>query len=1063
MPVILTCPQGHQWEATGGPSTLPSLCPSCGSLAVTCAGLVNGGSAATTDHGGSLSTPAPAAPLSPGALGGTTAIDGARPAWNPAATAAPRYRPLRLHAKGGLGEVHVADDNELHRQVALKRIQQRHAGNDDSRRRFLVEAEVTARLEHPGIVPVYGLVADESGNPCYAMRFIEGETLHDAIQRFHEQAPGQDRGHRSLALRQLLNRLIVACNALAYAHSRGVVHRDIKPQNIMLGPYGETLVVDWGLAKTLAERENQGPRAVFSPHAPEHDGGTEPGVVMGTPAYMSPEQAAGRWDAVGPPSDIYSLGVTLYVLLTGRLPFEARSSRELLERVQTGAFPAPRERNPSVPRPLEAVCLKAMAHRPEDRYATALELAGDLEQWLADEPVQAYREPWTARVRRWMSRHRPLVTGGVVLLFAVVVLLLVVVYFVNDAWEQSELARLAIEERERQTEAQRALAVQRGGEAQANLKLARANLQQADHAIKEMLSRLADERLVHLPQFDEDRREILNEALTLRRKLLNENPRDPETRQETGLAYTQMGQILQGLGQEVEALKAFEQSVAMLQALNADHPGVIEHQKALAESYSQLGLFFWRSEASRLRDASDCFARARDLWTKLANAEPGKLDHQAQLAMTHYRLASIYVRSDRKPEGEKEFDKTLQLQRKLVEAGSSNPDYLGTLGSIHNSAGAHYSNVGRLEEAEKHYEEGRGIFEQVVPRKPKVLKYREELSFASANLAFIYQRTGRFREAETACRRAIELQQPLADAHPQITRYQESLAGNLSGLATILVQLDKDEEAESLVQRALAIQEKLVLAHPGTARYRHELADTHGSMAGVFLSRKDFVAAERSYRESIRLHEQAVQASPENRDYALSLGGAWVNTGNLLLRALNRPGEALACYDQGVAVLDELRRKSETDPMPRLFQRNGHWGRADALGRLGRHADAVKDWDRAIELDAGSAKPMFRVFRALSLAHAGEHEAAVAEAKALSAAERVPAILLYNLACVYSVAAGQVKDDVERRDRYGAAAVELLKRAVAAGFKNPEHLKKDPDFNPIRQREDFRKLTVERN
>jgi Flp pilus assembly protein TadD/tRNA A-37 threonylcarbamoyl transferase component Bud32 len=329
-----------------------------------------------------------------------------------------RFRILRPHAKGGLGEVFVAADDELHREVALKRIQPGRADDHESRTRFVLEAEITGNLEHPGIVPVYGLGHYANGRPFYAMRFVQGESLKAAIARFHAaDIPGRDPGERALALRGLLGRFIDVCDAIAYAHSRSVLHRDLKPGNIMLGNYGETLVVDWGLAKVAGPakgEEGSASPGPVQPHSARGSASTVAGIALGTPGFMSPEQAAGDLDRLGPQSDVYSLGATLYCLLAGRAPLESGDGdvEEVLRRAQAGELTPPRQVKREVPPALEAVCLKAMALRGEDRYATARGLAQEIEHWLADEPVSAWLEPWPVRVRRWAKRHRTMVAAA---------------------------------------------------------------------------------------------------------------------------------------------------------------------------------------------------------------------------------------------------------------------------------------------------------------------------------------------------------------------------------------------------------------------------------------------------------------------------------------------------------------------------------------------------------------------------------------------------------------------------------------------------------------------------
>ena len=244
---------------------------------------------------------------------------------------------------------------------------------------------------------------DDDG-PFYTMPFVAGRTLEEAIRQFHQdESLRRHPGRRSIEFRGLLQRFIAVCETMAYAHDQGVVHRDLKPSNIMLGPYGETLVMDWGLARRgLGDPADSGPEDDPPSPSPSPDHLTATGAVLGTPRYMSPEQAAGS--RAGPASDIYSLGVILAAILAGEVPEEAATGGN-----------EPRQRAPRCRRdgearvcrrPPWAVCQKAMAALPEQRYESPCSLAEDLTRWLADEPVTAYREPAMARLRRWVRRHR---------------------------------------------------------------------------------------------------------------------------------------------------------------------------------------------------------------------------------------------------------------------------------------------------------------------------------------------------------------------------------------------------------------------------------------------------------------------------------------------------------------------------------------------------------------------------------------------------------------------------------------------------------------------------------
>ena len=354
-----------------------------------------------------------------------------------------RFRVLRPHAQGGLGAVFVALDAELNREVVLKQILDQHADNPVSRQRFVLEAEVTGGLEHPGIVPVYGLGTYHDGRPYYAMRFIRGDTLKDSIAAFHaDLGLKSDSGRRSLELRQLLRRFVDVCNAIEYAHGRGVLHRDIKPANIVVGKHGETLVVDWGLAKPLGHGD-AGSAAGERTLVPSSSSGTADtlqGSTLGTPAYMSPEQAAGDVENLSQRSDVYSLGATLYCLLAGMPPF-AGDAAETLRAVQKGDFRPPRKLDPSIDRGLEAACLKAMALQPSQRYPTARALAEDVERWMADEPVSALCESLLERARRWARKHRPAVAAAAGLLITATIALAIGTVLITREWNEAQTQR----------------------------------------------------------------------------------------------------------------------------------------------------------------------------------------------------------------------------------------------------------------------------------------------------------------------------------------------------------------------------------------------------------------------------------------------------------------------------------------------------------------------------------------------------------------------------------------------------------------------------------------------
>lgn len=298
-----------------------------------------------------------------------------------------KYTFVKELARGGMGTVYLAEDAELNRQVAIKVLNTPEL-TEDLRRRMIREAQIIARLEHPGIVPVHDVGVLPDGRVFYAMKFVRGVRLDEYAAS-------------TSSTRERLRKFQAVCDAVAFAHAHGVIHRDLKPQNIMIGSFGEVLVLDWGVAKILRDEhpavESEADTLMLPPDDSKKEIDTAHGTVIGTRQYMSPEQARGETDRLDERSDIYSLGAVFYFLLTDHDPIDEKPDEK------------PRAVNPKVSKPAEAICLKAMSRERSSRYASAAELSKDVSSLLDAEPVSAYRENAYEKVSRWVSKNRFLV------------------------------------------------------------------------------------------------------------------------------------------------------------------------------------------------------------------------------------------------------------------------------------------------------------------------------------------------------------------------------------------------------------------------------------------------------------------------------------------------------------------------------------------------------------------------------------------------------------------------------------------------------------------------------
>jgi serine/threonine-protein kinase len=911
------------------------------------------------------------------------------------------YRPLRFHAQGGQGEVYLARDEALGRDVALKRIQPRHGRAEDVERRFLREAEVTARLQHPGVVPVYGVGRDEAGRPFYVMRFVEGESLQDAVRQFHD-APPADAGKRAVAFRQLLARFVALCNVVGYAHAKGVVHRDLKPANVLLGPYGETLVADWGLAKLLDRPEASGDDA--GRRGPD-EVLTWAGQVVGTPAYMSPEQAAG--EDVGPASDVYGLGATLYALLTGEPPFAGHDGRAVLAQVRGGRPEPPRRRNPGVPAALEAVCLKAMAPRPEDRYGSALELAADVERWLADEPVTAYREPRGVRAWRWVRRHRTVMTAAAALLVTATAALAIGFVVVSRERDAKEMARVdAVTARDAESKAHK----------------------RTRDALNTLTDDVIEKLFAKQPQLGEDEKKYFREVLRFYEEFAAATgPTTVQARESRADGALRVGIVRSRLSQMKDAEASYRDALARFSELVAEFPADPEYRAQLARTQNNLGSLL--AEVGRQKEAIDAFRTALDLHARLTDDFPAVAIYRLRLSGTYTALGRQLFREGQVREAEAAYRTALECQSKLVNDWPADPTYHQNLAVTHGNLAWLYDATDRRRDAEESWRAATALWARLVADHPTVPWYRNGLAWDQKDLGRLLRRTGRPKAAEIEYRKAIDNLSQLTADYPTIPSYASNLAYAYVGFGILQTEMGQVKEAEAAYRSAQPILAKLAGNFPAITDYRSELALAYGSLGALLTDAGRLEEAEAALRQALPLRARLAADSPTVAENQNELAGTLVN----LARVANARNE----YAKAVQLLEEARPHHEAaltanpgDPSHRSYLRNNLSVLAEALAKQGNHAAAASAAERLGSLGVSPAVDRYNAACALAL-------------------------------CVPAAAKTATPTEATRRDlasSYGGRAVAQLREAFANGFKDVSQMLKDPDLAALRSHPDYAAL-----
>ena len=751
------------------------------------------------------------------------------------------FRIEDLHASGGLGSVYVAIDPVLNRKVAIKFPRWKNLTSEQAAR-FEREARVTGRLDHPGIVPVHALKSDPTGRPCYVMRFVDGKTLQARIQLLHSSAPQIKTApfFETHEFRQLLQNMVTVCNIVAYAHDQGVIHRDIKPANIILGPFGEVLLLDWGLAKVLGETTEDSV-SMMAEVSGITQFETHDGQVLGTPAFASPEQLLGHTEDVTVVSDVYALGATLFELLTGSYSIGRSAFQEHLSRLKLGQRFSAHEVNPAIPVALEAICCRAMEIRPADRYRSPILLAQDIERYLTGESVSVCRDSIFVRLGRWVRRRPGLAaasaTGVLIASLAGSAGSVVLGQKNQELRSNNEKLELAMED-------------------------SRSANVQTLQALRTLFDDIVAQKLGAQAELSDSDREFLRKILQQYETFASLKGDSVESREIQAEGLRQSGTILLQLAEEQEARARFEAAAQVYQQL-INESDQANYRRQLAATLVDVGLCM--QNFGELAAAEQIANKGIDVLAPVFVDGAGDSDSVAWEAYANLKqlLGGIQISTGRMEEALISFRESKDVYEKRRASVPESHETLARLAESYREMSDACQQLGDVARQEDYSYQALELYRMLVTQFPDNRKFSEGLTWACYDRSYAHEFFERTRQAIEEMTEAVELAGELAQAYPLSDEFRGVLGGMQIRRGAIHTRMGHLRLAEKDLTNAVGLFEKMIIGTADGAQSYRQLLKADRLLAMLYYTYGQYEKSEATLRKAKHHAELFAVSYPE--------------------------------------------------------------------------------------------------------------------------------------------------------------------------------------------------------